>query len=147
MKIERQAGFLIAKVHQLSGRLLAKKMKKYRIDDINPAQGRILFALWQKDDISINELAKRTQLEKSTLTSMLDRLADTGYLTRVPSANDRRKIHIKLTDKDRSLREAYLGLSTDMTETFYRGFTDDEITRFEESLKKILENLITESHR
>lgn len=147
MKTERQGGFLIAKIHQLSGRLLAKKMKKYRIDDINPAQGRILFALWQEDDISINELAKRTQLEKSTLTSMLDRLADTGYLTRVPSADDRRKIHIKLTDKDRSLREAYLGVSAEMTETFYHGFSDDDITRFEDALKKILDNLLAESHR
>ena len=96
----KEGGFLIAKIHQLSGRIFAKKLKRYQINQINPAQGRILFSLWQKDNISINELANKTALGNSTLTSMLDRLERSGYIKRVPSRKDRRKILIQRTEKE-----------------------------------------------
>ena len=142
MKQLREGGFLIAKIHHLSGRILAKKIKEYELEEINPAQGRILFALWQKDGISIQELAKKTSLEKSTLTSMLDRLEDTGHLVRVPSKEDRRKIIVRLTEKDKNLQNAYMQLSKKMTELFYKGLTKKEIDNFEVYLRQILNNLI-----
>ena len=71
MKQQRQAGFLIAKVRQVGERVFLRRLKSSEIE-INPAQGRIMFALWKQDGISIQELAKKTQLGNSTLTSMLD---------------------------------------------------------------------------
>ncbi|NOY07644.1 MAG: MarR family transcriptional regulator [Spirochaetes bacterium] len=141
MKEQRKGGFLIARVHYLAGRILAGKLKQYHLDEINPAQGRILFVLWHSDGISIRELAKKTSLEKSTLTSMLDRLEKAGYLRRVPSKRDRRIILIELTEKDRVLRDAYAKVSGEMTELFYDGFTTAEIDEFEEYLRRILDNL------
>jgi len=141
MKQLREGGFLIAKIHHLSGRILAKKIKEYELEEINPAQGRILFALWQKDGISIQELSKKTSLKKSTLTSMLDRLEDTGHLARIPSKEDRRKIIVKLTEKDKNLQNAYMQISKEMTELFYKGLTKKQIDNFEVYLRKIFENL------
>ena len=141
MKRQREGGFLIAKIHQLSGRILARKLKEYNIGEINPAQGRILFVLWRSDCISIRELAEKTLLEKSTLTSMLDRLEEDKYLTRIPSREDRRKILIKLTKKNKTLRDKYMQISKEMTELFYSRFTSKKIDEFEEHLKQILDNL------
>ena len=142
MKQLREGGFLIAKIHQLAGRIFAKILKDYRLDEINPAQGRILFALWNQDGISIQELSKMTSLGKSTLTSMLDRLEDTGHLVRVPSKEDRRKIIVKLTEKDKKLQNAYMQISKEMTGLFYKGFTKKDIDHFEVYLRQILNNLI-----
>jgi len=141
MKQLREGGFLIAKIHHLSGRIFAKKLKEYKLDEINPAQGRILFALWQKDGIAIQELSKKTSLKKSTLTSMLDRLEETGYLERIPSKEDRRKMIIKRTEKDKKLQEVYLQVSKEMTTLFYKGLTEKEIDRGEDFLIRILDNL------
>jgi DNA-binding MarR family transcriptional regulator len=143
LMIERrsQAGFIISKVHYVAGRILAKKLKEHDLDDINPGQGRILFALWQGDGITIQELAKRTSLGKSTLTGMLDRLQDMGYIVRVPSEEDRRRIIIELTEKDKALRNAYSEVSSEMTGLFFNGFTDGEIEEFESYLERVLENL------
>ncbi len=141
MKQLREGGFLIAKIHHLSGRILARKLKEYNLEEINPAQGRILFALWQKDGISIQELSKKTSLEKSTLTSMLDRLEDTGHLVRMPSKEDRRKIIVKLTEKDKRLQSAYMQISEEMAELFYKGFRAREIDEFEGYLRRILNNI------
>lgn len=142
MKEQRAAGYLIAKIHQISGRIFAKKLRKYNISDINPAQGRIMFALWKKDGVSIVELGKETGLSKSTLTSMLDRLEQAGFIRRVPSKKDRREILIQLADKDKLLQNKYVDVSQDMTKIFYNNFTEQEINDFENYLAKLLDNLI-----
>jgi len=144
VKIQREGGFLVAKIHQVSGRIFAEILKKSGIDEINPAQGRILFVLWKKDEIPISELARRTQLSKSTLTSMLDRLEEAGYIVRASSKEDRRIILIKRTAKDKSLENKYIRVSNEMTKLFYNGFSPKEIDTFENYLKRILANLTEE---
>lgn len=141
MKIEREGGFLIAKIHQISGRVFARLLKNHDIDEFNPAQGRLLFALWQGDGIAIQELAKRTALKKSTLTSMLDRLEQDGWISRVHDQNDRRSILIYLTDKHKKWQERYSTVSTLMNGYFYAGLSSAEIDEFERTLHQILANV------
>ena len=140
MKGIRQSGFMIAKIHQLAGRIFAKMLKEYDIS-INPAQGRIMFVLWQEDEIPIIELAKQTSLEKSTLTSMLDRLEEGGYITRVPSKKDRRKILIKRTEKDKAFQKLYMKVSQDMLQVTFKNFSEQEIDQFEKYLRRVFNNL------
>ena len=142
MKEQRQGGFLIAKIHQVAGRVFARMLADHGVDEINPAQGRIMFVLWREDGISINELAKRTALGKSTLTSMLDRLEASGHLRRARSPSDRRQILIQRTEKDRALEKLYARVSQEMTRLFYDRFTAAGIDRFERDLARILDNLM-----
>jgi DNA-binding MarR family transcriptional regulator len=141
MKQQRQAGFLMAKIRHVSGRIFERMLKDYDIE-INSAQGRIMFALWQQDHISINELTKKTQLKKSTLTSMLDRLETMRYVKRQRSKEDRRVILIERTDKDKHLENKYVELSQELIKLFYRGFSERQINRFEKNLEQILDNLM-----
>lgn len=141
MTQNRQGGFLIAKVQLLSERIFSKILAKYELSEISPAQGRILFVLWNKDGISIQELAKKTSLGKSTLTSMLDRLEQGGFVKRIPSRDDRRAILIMLTEKDRECRNLYTKISKEMTDLFYQGFTSKEIDLCEQYLLRIFDNL------
>ena len=141
MKKQRQGGFLIAKIHQLAGRIFARMLKEHKIDEINPAQGRIMFVLWRNDNIPIAELARQTSLGKSTLTSMLDRLEKSGYLERVLSKDDRRQVLIRRTDKDRAMQDKYIRVSRQMAELFYAGFSNKEIDQFERYLGQIFDNL------
>lgn len=143
MKRQREGGFLIAKVHQVGGRIFARKLKEHGVEEINPAQGRILFALWREDEIPISELAKRTSLEKSTLTAMLDRLEASGFLERVRSEEDRRVILVRRAEKDKAWEKVYVEVSQDMTRLFYTGFSEPEIDGFEGCLRQILANLTT----
>ncbi|MBI5870992.1 MAG: MarR family transcriptional regulator [Actinobacteria bacterium] len=147
MKKMHQGGFLIAKIHQAAGRIFSKKLKAYKINQINPAQGRILFVLWQDNNISIQELARKTSLSKSSLTSMLDRLEEAGQIRRIPSDEDRRKIVIQLTNEDQKMFDSYTKVSKEMSELFYKGFSSDEIKRFEGSLALILSNLENAEHQ
>ena len=141
MEQMRSGGFLLSKIHQLSGRIFEKKLKDRNIHEINPAQGRILFALWQEDDIPINSLAVKTALSKSTLTRMLDRLEESGHIKRVFPGEDRRKVLIQLTPENKRMKVAYEEVSMDMVRLFYKGFSNEEIDIFEGYLGRIFANL------
>lgn len=141
MKNQREAGFLIAKVHQVAGRIFNRLLRQYDIE-INSAQGRIMFVLWRNEKISIKELSEKTSLKKSTMTGMLDRLEENGYIKRIPSKEDRRKIIIKRTEKDIALEKKYIEVSQEMTKIYYDGFSDADKERFENYLGRILNNLV-----
>ncbi|NLU32270.1 MAG: MarR family transcriptional regulator [Clostridiaceae bacterium] len=138
---ETEGGFLISQIKQISGRIFEKIISDSGIDAFNGAQGRILYVLWKKDHIPIIELSRKTGLAKTTLTSMLDRMEASGLITRHFDKSDRRKIIIALTDKSKGLQEEFDRVSKQMNEIYYRGFSDDEIRQFEDSLRRILGNL------
>lgn len=139
--LKTNGGFLISQIKQIQGRVFERLLTEAGIDEFNGAQGRILFILWQEDDLSIAALSKKTGLAKNTLTTMLDRMETAGHIMRRPDANDRRQIRIGLTDKARGLKAQYEEVSDRMTALFYEGFSDDEILVFEGTLKRILNNL------
>lgn len=134
-------GFLIGKIKQIQGRVFEKLLAEYGIDQFNGAQGRILFVLWNDDDIPISGISEKTGLARTTLTSMLDRLEASGNIRRVFDPHDRRKINIRLTEKAKSLQDRYREVSDHMNEIFYRGFADEEIIGFEKGLQRVLDNL------
>ncbi len=101
-----------------------------------------MFVLWNKNNLPIHELSKETQLSKSTLTSMLDRLEEAGYIKRSPSKKDRRKIIINLIKVDKEFEQNYINVSNEMLNLFYNGFSEEEIDRFESFLKRLLNNLV-----
>lgn len=139
--IKVNGGFLITKIKQIQGRIFGQIMAKSGIDELNGAQGRILHVLWDHDDIPISELAHRTGLAKTTLTSMLDRLEAAAYLRRAFDEHDRRRINIQLTDRAHAMKSQYDAVSHQMSEIFYDGFSDTEIAEFEAYLERVLANL------
>ena len=143
---QRQGGFLIAKIHRTAGRVFARMLRQRGLQ-INPAQGRILFVLWEVGPVTIHELAKQSGLVKSTLTSTLDRLEAQGQVIRVRSVDDRRKISIELTPKNHAMHQLYNQVSREMVDLFYRGFASSEITAFEGCLKRVLQNLAESEQR
>ena len=140
MKIKRKGGFLISQIHQTAGRIFSRKLKFHKIK-INPGQGRIMFVLWEKDGISIQDLAKRTSLGKSTLSTMLKRMRDEGYLKiEHPSGNERTKL-VYILEQSKEIESSFEKLAKEMNSIFYKGFEDNDITRFEEDLERVLHNL------
>lgn len=136
-----RGGFIVSQIKQIQGRIFDKLLKNHGIDDFNGPQGRILYVLWQQDNLTISELGARTSLAKTSLTTMLDRMEERGYIQRNNAPNDRRQILITLTDKARSLNSKYDEVSAQMNQIFYEGFLDEAIKALDNDLQHVLENL------
>ena len=139
--METKGGYLISRIKQVGGRRFDRMLDEAGIDAFNGAQGRILYVLWQGDGVTISQLSGQTSLANTTLTSMLDRMEQSGLICRAPSPKDRRAQLIFLTEEARALRADYERISQQMNELYYAGFTEDEVRRLEGYLQRILDNL------
>ncbi|HWQ08533.1 MAG TPA: MarR family transcriptional regulator [Holophaga sp.] len=136
-----EGGVLLAQAHQLGGRFFARLLRERGIEELNPAQGRIVYALWREDGLTQAELGSRTKLDKSTLTLMLARLEAAGQVRRCADPADARLRRVFLTEGNRKLHATYRDVSEEMLTHFYRDLTVDEITDFERTLRRIIKNL------
>lgn len=140
-------GFLVTKIKQLSDRIFERILSAKKIDAFNGAQGRILYVLWQEDGIPIKALSEKCGLAITSLTTMLERMERQELIRRIPSEQDKRKTLLLLTDQAQDLKTDYDDVSSQMNGIFYRGFSQEEIHRFECDLERILLNLEKEEWR
>lgn len=61
--------------------------------------------LWEKDGISVSEIGDRLMLDNGTLSPMLKKMEQAGYIERKRSAGDDRVVIVSLTKKGRDLQE------------------------------------------
>lgn len=138
---ERQGGFLISKIKQIGGRRFDKILQQKNIDAFNGAQGKILYVLWQGGKMMATEISKKSGLAKTTLTAMLARMQEQGLIRTEENTKDKRSALVCLTEKAVALKDEYDGVTKEIEDIYYKGFTDEEIDRFENCLKRILKNL------
>lgn len=63
-----------------------------------------LMALWEQDNVTIKDLGKRLYLDSGTLTPLLKKLENLGYITRNRSISDERNVYVKLTPEGNELK-------------------------------------------
>ena len=61
--------------------------------------------LWEKDGISVSEIGNKLMLDNGTLSPMLKKMEQSGYIERNRSKEDDRVVIITLTQKGRELQE------------------------------------------
>ena len=135
-----EGGTLLSQVHQVCQRVWHSVLSRNGLEDLAGARGRIIFAQWNEDNIPIKKLVEKTSLDKATLTGIIDRLERDGYVKRVASEKDKRVTLISRTGKDEFFKQKIPQASKEQNKLFYRGFSNEEITDFENYLKRILQN-------
>ena len=64
----------------------------------------VMMALWEEDDISVKALGEKVGLDSGTLSPLLKRLEQIGYVSRRRDVTDERLVFITLTETDRQLK-------------------------------------------
>ena len=88
--------FLLAKGNQKAQHQLKKRLKPYGLTTV---QGLILGTLFEEDGITAGEIGKRLVLDNATVSGVLDRLSEAGWIEKVTDASDRRVQRIFLSSK------------------------------------------------
>ena len=103
LKLENQLCFPFYAVSRLIIRAYQEDLDKL---GITYPQYLVLMVLWEKDGISVNEIAEKLILNTNTVTPLLKRMEAMQLITRTPSTMDQRKIIIQLTDQGWAMRES-----------------------------------------
>ncbi|SHJ16097.1 MarR family winged helix-turn-helix transcriptional regulator [Propionispora hippei] len=108
---------------------------------ITPVQMLVLYTLYKGDGISVSELGKRSYLDNSTLTGLIDRLEMMKLVYRADSPEDRRAYLIFLTQKAIDLKAAVLDVCNTVRNEMLKECTGEEIEVLERVLLKIYQTL------
>ena len=65
----------------------------------------VMLELWEREKEKVGELCHRLYLDCGTITPMLKKMEESGWLTRCRCKVDERVVYVALTEKGRALRE------------------------------------------
>ncbi len=114
--------FILSKANQKVYATFKSKMQPY---SLTPMQGLVLHALYEEEGLSAGELGKRLSLDNATLSGVLDRMAENGWLVKNVK-EDRRVLNLQLTDKAHQCRENFINKTEELNQEVLSIFNMEE---------------------
>ena len=127
--------FLLAKAYQKAHGQFQKELKPFKLTNL---QHLVLEALWYREGLTAAELGKFLVLDKATLSGVLDRLAEAGWIRKASDPEDGRVVRLYPTEKADGMKEGLIALRRAANEKLLAGFTPEE----QVLLKRFLRDLM-----
>jgi DNA-binding MarR family transcriptional regulator len=127
MKANECIFFQLAKISQLGARIWGQKVSDLNITAV---QAMVLRFLYDEDGVTSIDLGKKTELDSSTMTGILDRLETAGLIDRKDNPHDRRSIQIFLTEKGRITGEEATRRMEEVNAAFMKALSPQEAGEF-----------------
>lgn len=130
---------IISKIYHGMEELLIEELKQSGVVGIVPSHGKILYALFKNNSLSMNELSEKIQKTPQTVTTLVKKLEDMGYIKSNKLRTDRRTTIVELTEKGKDLKPIFDSISEKLYIQQYQGLNEEEIAELVRLLK-IVEN-------
>lgn len=101
LKLERQLCFPLYTASRLTTQCYQPILQEL---NLTYPQYLVMLVLWEKNNLSLSDIAQKLYLQSNTLTPLLKRMEELGLLTRIRSKQDERSICISLTEKGETLK-------------------------------------------
>ena len=108
--------------------------------ELSAAQFIVIALLAGEERKSASDLCKGISYDAGAMTRMLDRLEGKGLIRRSRSPEDRRLVHLELTDEGRAAYPRMRELSLAVANRFLHGFSKAEARTLESLLGRMLDN-------
>ena len=133
-EVSKSIGFLLAKAYQRACALYKEKFGNY---ELTPQQFGLLRFLWEEDGITQVELSTRSQIDRTTIGGLIDRLEQSGLLERLPHPEDRRAYRISLTQAGRGLEAELTPLTEELNRAILEPLSSAEVKTLLTILQKL----------
>ena len=139
MRLANQLCFSAYNVSRLFAQFYEKKLKQF---GITYSQYLVLLTLWEENPQTLNSIGRHLDLSSNTLTPLLKRLEQSGWVKRERQQSDKRQLIITLTDNGQQQQEAvFEAISSCLPQEFDTTEYDETKYVFEE-LEQTLKLLI-----
>ena len=123
-----------------SSKEITRKYKPY-LDklDLTYTQYICMMVMWEHQSLNVKQLGEYLYLDSGTLTPLLKKLEEKGYIERKKKDSDERNLIITVTDKGLDLRDQALSVPQSMGSCI--SISSEEAELLYKVLYKILNNL------
>ena len=102
---------------------------------------RLLLFLHQNKELDIaSEIVENLMISKSHVSYTVEKLKNKGYIIKVQDEKDKKKFHLKLTEKADNILKIIKSEQNKINDISYKDITENEKKQFIQTLKKILNN-------
>jgi DNA-binding MarR family transcriptional regulator len=107
--------FLLSKAYQKAFGNFKRRLQDY---GLTPVQSLVLMTIAEEEGLSAGDIGKRLVLDNATLSGVLDRLAEGGWIIKETADDDKRLLQIYLTPKAKEMTRVIIkerdGLNEDI---------------------------------
>lgn len=139
LKLENQLCFPIYAASNLITRAYQPLLDRL---GITYPQYLVLLVLWDTDELTVNEIARRLLLNTNTITPLLKRMEAQGFITRRRSQQDERKVIIQLTEHGAALQSQAASIPQDLLSQLHSdAVTPQDLYELKEKLVELVQSL------
>lgn len=131
---------LISKIRDSANRFITNEMEQWGVKGLATSHGDILFVLLKNERLTMKEIAEKIGRDKSTVTALVNKLVQMGYVKKSRDDEDGRTIFVSLTAEGRKLESMFNTISDDLFSTVYKGIPQNEREEIIKILEKIKDN-------
>ncbi len=136
--LDSSLGWMLNNAARLAQRRFSSKLAPF---GITPPQWGVLVALWERDGLSLSELAARSFFDGPTMTGIVDRLEGAGFVERRRDSQDRRVISVYLSDAGRQLQDVLPAIAEETNAEAVAGLSPQRVAELQSTLRQIIANL------
>lgn len=103
--LDKQLCFAIYEVNRLFNKFYQQSLEEF---NLTYPQYIVLLVLWEKDEQQLKDLTEILSLKSNTLTPLLKRMEDNGWVIREKPISDKRQLIVKLTEKAKKNKDKIL---------------------------------------
>ncbi len=101
-------------------------------------QYQYINAVYELGNPTITEIAKKLNITKASVTTGVNKLVDLGYLLKTRSSDDKRVLHVSLTESSGQLIQAKLAALKEYGQFIEASLSETEARQFKKILTKLV---------
>lgn len=105
---------------------------------------KTLTFLNDEENVTAGMIAEYLDIKPSSVTQIIKKLEEAGTAERIKSDTDARVTFVRITEHGREVSEKSGGVSNELCNAVFKGFTDDELNQLNDYLDRISDNLSSE---
>lgn len=128
---------LTRRISEKAHRFIIRELELRGITGIVPSHGGILSLLFSGEQYTMKEIAAKIHRTKPTVTVLVDKLVQKGYVIKVKNSEDSRSTFLQLTPKGEALQPVVAEVSQAVNAIVYQDMTEADAEAVESLLQKI----------
>lgn len=133
---------LISKIYSGMNELVSSELRNEGLSGLASSHGTILISLFGGKRLTMNELASKIGKTPQTVTTLVRKLSDMGYIKIEKSEQDRRTTVVRLSNEGEQLKTFFEQASEKLFDTQYKGLSESEAAEFHRLLSIVANNFI-----
>ncbi len=137
---------VIARVNHRMNEFVIKELRENGIEELVNSHGSILYSLRQVERMNYKELSKKIGKSPQTMTTLIRKLINEGYVSLEVSRTDKRNKFVSLTKLGKEVMPTMDEISRRLYQVQYQGFTENEEMMLRELIQKLYKNFEDEKN-